>query len=220
MDHFKVVYIKESQEIEPVPHQWEANGILYWPPTKSETRKKQSDVKSVPIPDKWTKYNCIVKAQGIALFLHASATADKLCQETSTDDDDDQRRSESSRRVSKPPVRYYDTYLKDAGKTLSSDNDVDDTRVLESETIVTKNSTLNDCVSKENDSKSISNININNVEQVEQEQSDTTIVNPENVFNGFLVPESDIAKLGDLITEGRYNVQNFLCNKLTLIFNI
>lgn len=138
----------------------------------------------------------------------------------STDDDDDQSKSESSRRVSKPPVRYYDTYLKDAGKTFSSDNDVDDTRVLESETIVTKNSTLNDCVSKENDSKSISNININNVEQVEQEQSDTTIVNPENVFNGFLVPESDIAKLGDLITEGRYNVQNFVCNKLTLIFNI
>lgn len=203
MDHFKVVYIKESQEIEPVPHQWEANDILYWPPTKSETRKKQSDVKSIPIPDKWTKYNCVVKAQDIALFVHASATADKLCQETSTDDDDDQRRSEFSRRVSKPPVRYYNTILKDASETFSSD--VDNIRVLKSETIVTKNSTSNDCVSKENDSNSISNININNVEYVEQEQFGT-IVNPENVLNGFIVPESDIAKLRDLITEGRYNV--------------
>lgn len=106
--HFKVVQIKEINEIEPVPHQWESKGVVYWPPSKREVRLFQSKINSIPNPETWTKYHCDIKAEGIMLFSHASTTADKICADSSTDEE---LEYSSKRRESKPPAKYYDSFF-------------------------------------------------------------------------------------------------------------
>ena len=79
-DYFKVVYIKTTHEVEPVPHKWEQNGTVYWPPTKGQVRQQQSCASSIPNKATWNRYECVVKASNIFLFMHASAQADQLCE--------------------------------------------------------------------------------------------------------------------------------------------
>lgn len=78
-DYFKVIYIKTTQEVEPIPHQWEENGTVYWPPTKGQVRQQQSNAGSIPDKSTWKKYECLVKASNILLYMHASAQADQIC---------------------------------------------------------------------------------------------------------------------------------------------
>lgn len=88
MSHsFKVVFIKNTNEVEPVPHQWEDCAILYWPPSKAEVRKFQSNPRSIPNYDNWLQYECEVKAEGILIYSHARAKVDQICMNTSTDEE-------------------------------------------------------------------------------------------------------------------------------------
>lgn len=73
---FKVVLINETQEVEPVPHSWEENGVVYWPPDKISLRKLQSNAQSEPDKSTWISYTCIVKAENILFYGDASAEAD------------------------------------------------------------------------------------------------------------------------------------------------
>lgn len=82
---FKVVHIKELDEIEPVPHLWEENGLVYWPHANKDRRKFQSLANSEPDKQNWLKYRCVVKEIGIQLYAHASARADFFCSFSNTE---------------------------------------------------------------------------------------------------------------------------------------
>lgn len=103
--HFKVVLIKELGEVEPVPHLWESKEVLYWPPSKNLVRLNQSNINSVPDKKTWTKYSCVVKAQGILLFTHASSTADRLCENSSAESSTDEE-NRPLKHILKSPARH------------------------------------------------------------------------------------------------------------------
>lgn len=84
MEVFKIVHLIKSNEVKPVSDKWENDGIVYWPKTKKECRKKQSDVSSEPDKNTWSKLEGIVK--GVERFYNdAVKTADKYA-EMSTDE--------------------------------------------------------------------------------------------------------------------------------------
>uniref|UniRef100_A0A6P7FED9 Uncharacterized protein LOC114329250 n=1 Tax=Diabrotica virgifera virgifera TaxID=50390 RepID=A0A6P7FED9_DIAVI len=90
--YFKVVHVLKTGEIEPVPHQWEVNGTLYWPQNVHLVRKFQSKVDSVPDKRTWKTYSCSVKETNIPLFMYASASCQKFIDAgtTATEDEDDE----------------------------------------------------------------------------------------------------------------------------------
>lgn len=112
MDYFKVVYIKELGEVEPVPHLWEQNGVLYWPPTQRQRRQYQSNSQSKP-QETWTKYNCIVKATDILLFNHASKTADNYCMYSSTDQEELEVTLKRSSKINRKPNKKHEPHQED-----------------------------------------------------------------------------------------------------------
>lgn len=72
---FKVVLVRETQEIEPVPTEWEENGILYWPPDEKTRRFLQSNKNSCPDKELWKQYHCLVKSKNILIYGDASEEA-------------------------------------------------------------------------------------------------------------------------------------------------
>lgn len=83
---FKVVLIKEMQEIEPVPAEWEVNGILYWPADEKLRKLLQSNKNSCPDKETWTKYHCLVKANNILFYGDASKEAQFFISNTTEDE--------------------------------------------------------------------------------------------------------------------------------------
>ncbi|CAG9762538.1 unnamed protein product [Ceutorhynchus assimilis] len=73
-DFFKVVYIKELKEVEPMPCRWEDKKILHWPASKKA----------------WIKYTCEVKQSNIMLFNHALSAADGICENSFTEEERDE----------------------------------------------------------------------------------------------------------------------------------
>lgn len=135
---FKVVYILDSKEVEPVPCRWEENGVLFWPPTKKELRKTQCYAHSKPNKETWGTYACVVKAEGIQHFRDASATADLICgHETTTDDDDfgvntssATRTTEKNLRTSKLVGKQYSQFFSDQSELSMNTQEVVDTESI------------------------------------------------------------------------------------------
>lgn len=94
---FKVVFIKETQEIEPIPAKWEENGILHWPPDEKIRKKLQSNELSAPSKN-WDKYHCVVKTQNILVYGDASAEAKWYIENTTEDECDYKHRNKNPAR--------------------------------------------------------------------------------------------------------------------------
>lgn len=76
---FKVVFINLLMEVEPVPYQWEENGVVWWPITKGELKRHQSNPNSVPDKIKWKCYECKLKDTDILMYHDAVSRANYYC---------------------------------------------------------------------------------------------------------------------------------------------
>lgn len=45
---FKIVYIQNLKELEPVPHMWEEDGVCWFPKLKNEIKMHQCNAASLP----------------------------------------------------------------------------------------------------------------------------------------------------------------------------
>lgn len=99
---FKVVLIKELQEIEPVPAEWEDNGVLYWPNDEKIRKLLQSNKNSCPDKETWKTYHCLVKANNILIYGDASNEAQWFINNTT---EDESNVANAKKRVKKNPGR-------------------------------------------------------------------------------------------------------------------
>lgn len=212
MHSFKVVQIKETDDVEPVPHQWEENGVLYWPPSKSETRRHQSNAESVPDVN-WLKYSCVVKQQGILIYSHASAAADQLCFLSKDEDIGSDKRRKVGLNYQKKSTQSYATYF-------PSDN------VVKKQ--ITPRTTLKPCTSRRIEVQE--EIITHKIAQTESEQTNTNTevqIIPEMVNENValdsnlcsLVSNDDICKLMNLFSERKLTyIFYFLKSSFLLLF--
>jgi hypothetical protein len=88
MDYFKVVSTKENRGIylTVVPHQWEVDGVLWWPEDLTHSSRKQLRSNPATAPEeKWIQYPCFLKCSGIINFKEAQKVEKELTQCIDTD---------------------------------------------------------------------------------------------------------------------------------------
>jgi hypothetical protein len=88
MDYFKVVSTKEKRGIyfTVVPHQWEVDGVLWWPEHLPHSSREQLLSKTATAPEeKWIQYPCFLKCSGIINFKEALRVEKELTQCIDTD---------------------------------------------------------------------------------------------------------------------------------------
>jgi len=91
-NYFKIVAILQKRghktkiEYAYVPHQWEDNGILSWPPNNCLSLR--NDASSIPMKD-WTSYKCKVKKSCILEREEAELWEDEYINASSTEAEDE-----------------------------------------------------------------------------------------------------------------------------------
>ncbi|XP_049693944.2 uncharacterized protein LOC126054091 isoform X3 [Helicoverpa armigera] len=108
---FKIVQTIEKGNIvlTCVPHQWESDGVLYWPrkQTQSQTSKLQKDEGSWP-DESWEKINCAVKRRSIKTYQNAIHEIDIMSNNSDTEPDIEYVSSKKQRNCSDLPQLSYD----------------------------------------------------------------------------------------------------------------
>ena len=86
---FKIVETIENGNVYlcVIPHCWEDNGTLYWPPGKYSANSMRKDEASQPNLESWSKQPCTVKRQGIASFSEASKIEERMSQFSDTEEE-------------------------------------------------------------------------------------------------------------------------------------
>nr|CAI5851628.1 unnamed protein product [Callosobruchus analis] len=100
--YFKIIFIKALNEIEPIPHMWEEDGMCWFPKLRRDIKVLQCNSSSVPDKQHWMKYSYVVKGT----WAEANSVANALCDAPSTSTTEEEDEPLSSRRTRK--VKYND----------------------------------------------------------------------------------------------------------------
>lgn len=114
---FKIIQTIENGNIvlTCVPHQWESNGVLYWPrkQIKSHTSKLQKDENSQP-DDTWKQINCAVKRRDIKTYQDAMNEIDIMSNNSETEPDIEDVSAKKRRKYSDVPQLSYNVMAEES----------------------------------------------------------------------------------------------------------
>lgn len=83
--------------LSPVPHHWESNGILLWPPDVKQALRNPW----LPPGNDWVEYPCVVKRNMISTYFEASKIIKDMSEESETSDTVDIQKGRTRKRTLK-----------------------------------------------------------------------------------------------------------------------